>query len=159
MTPGGGKEPVSLEYHDAGVETLRDAFESAAFSNNDGTSSFLRDWVESDSYGPGAASGYIQIIGGALALMPAQDATESTFVRAADLTDVTTAVLRFDFTTSDRKAHATVGAFAAAAVATLASLSSEGKLDSILGDRIRAKVTSTGTYAGSTNVSVRAVAR
>ena len=68
-------------------------------------------------------------------------------------------IIRFDFTTSDRKAHATVGAFAAAAVATLASLSSEGKLDSILGDRIRAKVTSTGTYAGSTNVSVRAVAR
>lgn len=62
---------------------------------------------------------------------------------------------RFDFTTADRKAHATVGVFAAGAVTTLAAIASEGKLDNVLGDRLRAKVTSTGTYAGNTLLSVR----
>lgn len=68
-------------------------------------------------------------------------------------------IIRFDFTTSDSKKHATVGVFANAAPAALAALGSEGKLDHILGDRIRAKITSTGTYAGSTTVSVRAAVR
>lgn len=66
-------------------------------------------------------------------------------------------IIRFDFTTSDRKAHATVGAFSAGAVTTLAALASEGKTDNTLGDRIRCKVTSTGTYAGNTTLSVRVV--
>lgn len=64
-------------------------------------------------------------------------------------------VCRFDFTTADRKAHATVGVFSASAVAALAAISTEGKLDNILGDRLRAKVTSTGTYAGNTHISIR----
>lgn len=68
-------------------------------------------------------------------------------------------IIRFDFTTSDRKAHATVGVFSAGAVTTLAALGSEGKLDNVLGDRIRAKVTSTGTYAGNTTLSLRAAVR
>jgi hypothetical protein len=68
-------------------------------------------------------------------------------------------VIRFDLTTADRKAHATVGTFAAGAATTVAALASEGKLDNVLGDRIRAKITSTGTYAGSTNISLRAAVR
>jgi len=64
-------------------------------------------------------------------------------------------IIRFDFTTADRKAHATVGVFSAAAVAAAAGLASEGKLDNVLGDRLRCVVTSTGTYAGSTSLSVR----
>lgn len=68
-------------------------------------------------------------------------------------------IIRFDFTTSDRKAHATVGAFAAGVVTTLAALASEGKLDNVLGDRLRAKVTTTGTYAGNTSLALRAAVR
>lgn len=68
-------------------------------------------------------------------------------------------IIRFDFTTADAKKVATVGAFAAAAPAAVAALGSEGKLDNVLGDRIRAKVTSTGTYAGNTSVAVRAAVR
>jgi hypothetical protein len=68
-------------------------------------------------------------------------------------------IIRFDFTTSDRKAHATVGVFAAGAVTTLAALGSEGKLDNVLGDRVRCKVTSTGTYAGNTSLSMRVAVR
>lgn len=64
-------------------------------------------------------------------------------------------IIRFDFTTSDRKAHAAVGVFAAGAVTTLAALGSEGKLDNVLGDRLRCKVTSTGIYAGNTSLAVR----
>lgn len=68
-------------------------------------------------------------------------------------------IIRFDFTTADRKAHATVGVFSAGAVTTLAALSAEGKLDNVLGDRIRAKVTTTGTHSGNTSLALRAVVR
>lgn len=68
-------------------------------------------------------------------------------------------IIRFDFTTADRKATATVGVFAAGAVTTLAALGSEGKLDNVLGDRLRAKVTTTGTYSGNTSLSVRVAVR
>jgi hypothetical protein len=64
-------------------------------------------------------------------------------------------IIRFDFTTASRKAHAAVGSFSAGAVTTLATLGSEGKLDNILGDRLRCKITSTGTYAGNTSLAVR----
>lgn len=68
-------------------------------------------------------------------------------------------ICRFDFTTSDSKKHATIGCFGNVAPGALAALGSEGKLDGVLGDRLRAKVTSTGTYAGNTSVAVRAAVR
>jgi hypothetical protein len=68
-------------------------------------------------------------------------------------------VCRFDFTTSNSKKHATIGVFGNVAPAAVAALGSEGKLDGILGDRLRAKLTTTGTYAGNTSVAVRAAAR
>ncbi|MCW5695783.1 MAG: hypothetical protein KIS96_03500 [Bauldia sp.] len=68
-------------------------------------------------------------------------------------------VCRFDFAQADRKAHATVGVFAASAVTALAALVAEGKLDNVLGDRLRAKLTTTGTYAGNTHLAVRAEVR
>lgn len=43
--------------------------------------------------------------------------------------------------------------------ATPAVLSDDTCLDGILGDRLRAKVTSTGTYGGSTSIAVRAAVR
>ncbi|NGO50432.1 hypothetical protein [Allomesorhizobium camelthorni] len=68
-------------------------------------------------------------------------------------------VCRFDFTTANASKTANLSAEAAAAVAAVAALSVEGKVDGVLGDRLRAKVTSTGTYAGNTSVSVRAAVR
>lgn len=68
-------------------------------------------------------------------------------------------ILRFDFAQANRKAIASVGVFAAAAPAAVAALGSESKLDNILGDRVRAILTSTGTYAGSTSIACRIAAR
>lgn len=68
-------------------------------------------------------------------------------------------VARFDFATASAQKTANLSALSAAAVAAVAALSAEGKTDGILGDRLRAKVTSTGTYAGNTSVSVRAAVR
>jgi len=42
---------------------------------------------------------------------------------------------------------------------TPATLSDDTVKDGILGDRLRAKITSTGTYAGNTSISVRAAVR
>lgn len=83
----------------------------------------------------------------------------ATVQTSLDQGDTWIDICRFDFTTSDRKAHATVGVFAAGAVTTLAALSVEGALANVLGDRLRVKVTSTGTYAGNTSLTVRAAVR
>ncbi len=42
---------------------------------------------------------------------------------------------------------------------TPATLSDDSVVDGILGDRLRCRITSTGTYAGNTSVSVRASVR
>lgn len=68
-------------------------------------------------------------------------------------------VLRFDFTTASAKKIASIGVFAASAPAAVSALGSEGKLDNILGDRLRAILTSTGTYAGNTSIACRIAAR
>lgn len=68
-------------------------------------------------------------------------------------------VARFDFTTANAKKVANIVASGAVAPGAVSALSVEGKLDGILGDRLRAKVTSTGTYGGNTSVSVRAAVR
>lgn len=68
-------------------------------------------------------------------------------------------VARFDFATANAKKVANVSASGAAAPAAVAALGAEGKLDGILGDRLRCKVTTTGTYAGNSSVSVRAAVR
>lgn len=68
-------------------------------------------------------------------------------------------IARFDFATSSAQKTVNLSAAAAAAVAAVAALSAEGKTDGVLGDRLRAKVTSTGTYTTNTSVSVRAAVR
>jgi hypothetical protein len=68
-------------------------------------------------------------------------------------------VARFDFTTSSLAKRCNLSGLTPVAVGSVATLGSEGQLDGILGDRVRAKITSTGTYAGNTSVSVRAVVR
>jgi hypothetical protein len=68
-------------------------------------------------------------------------------------------VARLDFATANARKTVNLSAAAAAAVAAVAALSAEGKVDGVLGDRLRAKVTSTGVYAGNTSISVRAAVR
>jgi hypothetical protein len=66
-------------------------------------------------------------------------------------------IARFDFTTSGLQKVMTVsGLTPRIAAATAGSLAADTALDGVLGDRLRATVVSTGTYAGSTVVSVRA---
>lgn len=68
-------------------------------------------------------------------------------------------IARFDFATSDAQKTANIAAAAAAAVAAVSALGSESKIDGVLGDRLRAKITTTGTYSVNTSVSVRAAVR
>lgn len=66
---------------------------------------------------------------------------------------------RFDFSTATAKKIVNLSGETPVGVTSVAALSSEGVLDGVLGPRLRAVVTSTGTYAGSTSAAVRAVAR
>jgi hypothetical protein len=68
-------------------------------------------------------------------------------------------IARFEFTTADAKKFAHLSSDEKVAVASYAALDSEGVNNGLLGDRLRAKVTSTGTYAGSTQISAWAHAR
>lgn len=68
-------------------------------------------------------------------------------------------VARFEFTTTNAAKAANIIGSGASAIAAITALSTETVGPSILGDRLRAKITSVGTYAGSTTVSVRAVVR
>lgn len=125
----------------------------------------LTDQVITQSSVGGAATTYVDISGASsmTVWVNFDQSTSGSTVAAVVQTSLDQGVnwidiVRFDFTTADRKAHATVGTFAAGAVTTLAALGSEGVLNNVLGDRVRAKVTSTGTYA-STTLSLRAVVR
>lgn len=69
-------------------------------------------------------------------------------------------IARFDFTTSGIQKMLTVsGLTPRVAAANAGSLSADTALDGTIGDRLRATVVSTGTYAGSTVLSVRANVR
>jgi hypothetical protein len=67
-------------------------------------------------------------------------------------------IARFDFTTASAAKRCQLSGLTNIDVAAVAALSVEDEL-AILGDRLRCKVTSTGTYAGNTSVSVRAAVR
>ena len=69
-------------------------------------------------------------------------------------------IARFDFTTSGLQKLLTVsGLTPRIAAANAGSLSADTALDGTIGDRLRATGVSTGTYAGSTVLSVRANVR
>ena len=61
-----------------------------------------------------------------------------------------------DFATTSAVKYANLSARLSKAVTSYADLSAEGVFDAVLGDRLRAVVTTTGTYAGSTLLAVRA---
>jgi hypothetical protein len=69
-------------------------------------------------------------------------------------------IARFAFTTaSAEKIFNLSGLTPVTTVYTPATLSDDSVKDGILGDRLRARITSTGTYAGNTSVSVRVAVR
>jgi hypothetical protein len=68
-------------------------------------------------------------------------------------------IARFDFTTASATKVANLSGLLSKAVAAYADLASEGVNDGLLGDRLAARVISTGTYAGSTTLSLRASVR
>ncbi|MBI4367273.1 MAG: hypothetical protein HY543_10680 [Deltaproteobacteria bacterium] len=68
-------------------------------------------------------------------------------------------IARFDFTTSSGAKVANLLASLSKAVTAVAALSAEGVLDGILGAKLRTRVTSTGTYAGTTSIAVYIGAR
>lgn len=67
-------------------------------------------------------------------------------------------IARFDFTTASATKHANLSGLLSKAVTAYAALGSEGVYDGVLGDRLRAVITSTGTYANTT-LAVRASVR
>lgn len=67
-------------------------------------------------------------------------------------------IARCDFTTATRVVHFNLSGLLSKAATAYSALGSEGVNDGILGDRLRAVITSTGTYANtvlSIRVSVR----
>jgi hypothetical protein len=67
-------------------------------------------------------------------------------------------VVRFDFTTATRVAYANLSGLTYKAVATYSALGSEGQNDGLLCNRLRAVITSTGTYVNTT-LTLRASVR
>lgn len=67
-------------------------------------------------------------------------------------------VARFDFTTASATKHCNLNGLLSKAVTTYAALGSQGVYDGVLGDRLRAVITTTGTYVDTT-LAVRAAAR
>lgn len=68
-------------------------------------------------------------------------------------------IARFDFAQASASKIANLSGLLSKAIASVSTLGSETVLDGVLGDRLRAIVTSTGTYSGNTAVSVRAATR
>ncbi len=69
-------------------------------------------------------------------------------------------IARFAFTTaSASKLFNLSGLTPKTTAVTPATLSDDSVVDGILGDRLRAKITTTGTYAGNTSIAVRAAVR
>lgn len=68
-------------------------------------------------------------------------------------------VARFDFATASRSAVANLSALLSKAVTTIAALGAEGVNDGVLGPKLRAILTTTGTYAGNTSIQCRVAAR
>ncbi len=69
-------------------------------------------------------------------------------------------IYRFAFTTaSAEKVINLSGLTPVTSVYTPTTLSDDAGKDGILGDRLRCRITSTGTYAGNTSVAVRAAVR
>ena len=84
--------PLLTAQTTSGASTLRDEFNTASYSNNDGSESWSGDWIEThDNANP--TYGDILIFEGELMIKDDDRAIQ----RSANLTDAATAVLRFDY--------------------------------------------------------------
>lgn len=69
-------------------------------------------------------------------------------------------IVRFAFTTSSAEKVVNLSGLTPKTTPyTPASLSDDTAVDGIFGDRMRCKITSVGTYAGNTSISIRLMAR
>ncbi len=68
-------------------------------------------------------------------------------------------ICRFDFATASKVKVANLSGLLSKAVTEYAALSAEGVIDGVLGDRLRASLTTVGTYGGNTNLRLWAAAR
>ena len=68
-------------------------------------------------------------------------------------------VARFAFATASAVKAANLSGLTPKAPAAVASLSDDAVLDGVLGDRLRARITSTGAYTSNTSLSIRAAVR
>lgn len=68
-------------------------------------------------------------------------------------------IARFDFTTASAVKTANLSGLKSNGVAAYAALGAEGVNDGLLGDRLAARIISTGTYGGSTTFALRASVR
>ena len=75
-------------------ETYRDNFSSVNYSNNDGSSNFSTDWIETGDTNAGPTSQYIQISGNRLELYYLYS---ETIRRSADLSGASSATLSFNW--------------------------------------------------------------
>lgn len=99
LTAPTGSDNTWLEFYTATGKTVRDNFGTAAYTNNNGNSSWAGAWVENDGGGGGATGGAIQITGGELRLTDSVAGTPDIY-RQVDLTGSMTASLTFDYRTS-----------------------------------------------------------
>ena len=78
------------------TETVRENFDTASYTNNDGTQSWSTGWVETDDGGGGASGGEIYVDGTDLRIRVRTDG--DNIYREADLSGATAATLTFDVT-------------------------------------------------------------
>ncbi len=75
------------------LATVRDNFSTVSYSNNDGTTNWSTDWVETDAAGNGAGGGDIKVAAGQLQMY--SHTVGNNIYREANLSGATTATLSF----------------------------------------------------------------
>jgi len=135
-----GSAPITAAVADTVLTSSNFNGAAAAFIGGLGGMTSLTAWADF-VYGSGGATAILKL--------------QSSLDQGASWIDI----LRFDFAQANRKAIASVGVFGNVAPATVAALGAEGKLDNILGDRVRAILTTTGVYAANTSIACRITAR
>ena len=81
--------------------TVRDEFETASFSNNDGSVNWAGNWIEDDPDGNSAGSGQVAIVGGVLTLEDRPNSGEQPGTRRrANLAGASSATFSFSFATT-----------------------------------------------------------
>jgi hypothetical protein len=120
--------------------TFRDNFQTASYSNNDGTLSWTGSWIETDSQGGGAASGRFEITSGVLAMQAGN--TGDNIYREVNLSGATAATLSFTYASglkNNAVVHIQISGDGGASYTTLAG----GVFDA-----------STNTFAGSRSFDI-----